>query len=93
MYYTYIISSNDFFHIGASKDIEKTMAFYENIICLKLPPYKLNRLVYLEGFTTENAAKERFIELSFKPKDEILELIKTTNPELIEFIIGENITI
>jgi predicted GIY-YIG superfamily endonuclease len=92
MWYIYVMcnSDNQCFHTGVCLDVEKCVAFYNSIICIK-KEFKLNRLVYLEGYEEKENAQARFMELVSVPTAQLVEIVKAVNHELTEYIIGENI--
>lgn len=84
-------ASKTIFHVGVCKDILKAIEFYDKLPRLSVD--KVNYLVYLEIYTLENEAKERFEELNKMSFDAKKEVVSLVNPEFVELIIGVNIDI
>lgn len=74
-------------HVGLSTDLLKTMDFYAKMPSLFFDPSKqLNRLVYFEEFTTEQAAISRFRHLNQFTKLQKQRLVGSVNPDWIDLV-------
>lgn len=93
MIYLYVMACPDQtnFHVGYSIDLTNAIEFYRSLP--SIVPEKMPYLVYLEGYTNLPQAKERFHEVFNMSAEFKIELVKTVNPDFIEFIPGINIEI
>ena len=91
--YVYIITNTEktMLHTGMTKDIYKTMKFYNEMPTLFYDGRKLSHLVYLEELPSEEKAMERFKSLSAGGKEKQLNTISETNPDWLELLPGVNI--
>jgi putative endonuclease len=74
-------------HVGMSTDLLKTMEFYAKMPTLFFDPSKqLNRLVYFEEFSSEQAAISRFKNLNAFTKMQKQRLVMGVNANWIDLI-------
>jgi putative endonuclease len=74
-------------HVGMSTDLLKTMEFYAKMPTLFFDPSKqLNRLVYFEEFSSEQAAISRFKSLNAFTKMQKQRLVMGVNENWIDLI-------
>jgi putative endonuclease len=74
-------------HVGMSTDLLKTMEFYAKMPTLFFDPSKqLNRLVYFEEFSSEQAAISRFKSLNAFTKMQKQRLVMGVNVNWIDLI-------
>jgi putative endonuclease len=74
-------------HVGMSTDLLKTMEFYAKMPTLFFDPSKqLNRLVYFEEFSSEQAAISRFKTLNAFTKMQKQRLVMSVNANWIDLI-------
>ena len=74
-------------HVGMSTDLLKTMEFYAKMPTLFFDPSKqLNRLVYFEEFSSEQAAISRFKILNAFTKMQKQRLVMSVNANWIDLI-------
>ncbi|MFM6954823.1 MAG: GIY-YIG nuclease family protein [Sphingobacteriaceae bacterium] len=74
-------------HVGMSTDLLKTMHFYAQMPTLFFDPSKqLNRLVYFEEFSSEQAAISRFKSLNAFTKMQKQRLVMSVNANWIDLI-------
>ena len=74
-------------HVGMSTDLLKTMEFYAKMPTLFFDPSKqLNRLVYFEEFSSEQAAISRFKSLNAFTKMPKQRLVMGVNANWIDLI-------
>lgn len=93
MIYLYVMCRPDRsgFHVGYSTDLVNAIEFYRAMP--SIIPGNMPYLVYLEGYTNVIEAKNRFKEVFALTADHKKELVKTVNPDFIEFIPGVNVEI
>jgi putative endonuclease len=74
-------------HVGMSTDLLKTMEFYAKMPTLFFDPSKqLNRLVYFEEFSSEQAVISRFKTLNTFTKMQKQRLVMSVNANWIDLI-------
>lgn len=72
-------------HVGISSDLVKTMDFYNQMPCLFFDPgQQLNRLVYFEEFTSDQAANARFALINQFTKMQKERLIRSANADWLD---------
>lgn len=94
-FYFYIMGNKSLthIHIGYSKDILRTISFYNSIPLNIADGSKMNRLIYLEEYRNEVNAQKRVEQIGLFLNSQKIELIKKLNPNFIELIPGKTIEI
>lgn len=85
--YIYSNQARNLLHTGISKDIFKTIEFYNTLSKMSLKQEKINSLVYLEDAITENLALTKMKEIMSMNKEEKTAFVRSVNPEWIDITI------
>lgn len=82
--YMMINSEHTFINCGYSDDILKVIKFYNSMPQI-VSGRKNNYLVYCEAYTEIASQLARFNEITKMTNNEKMDIVKTINPDMIEF--------